>query len=517
MLRLIVSIFLLFFSAIGVYALNSSPDDLNIYTIQKTLAIKGHFDKTNNNYKIVMPRIDLNIVMNGMQVTSEMASWVTFKKVDNQVVALGDLILLQDQVNPVMSVALANNFEVTDLQSPFLWDSPRVSLMHIKGEGSEYQLAKGVKRIFAEINHTKDGQGDFPIIHLEEIQSDLSPHRLQAILGSGSFYNKNGVYKFVFSNKKLTSSWTAFTGNKEKSIVEGSTVVPAQELKNVLLVLRKAQFFIVAIYRDSMKDDANYIHVHYWGIGNSAKLAKAIHQTFVIVNNADVTPETPVKQDNPILLPIVQNNICGFISKKWAKELFPLIDISKTQSSPRSDEVKKINSADNQDHYKISRGQLIITRNNAFSNNEKFTQYIAVSLGVEYKDALYKIPSGLMHDLLAAQNKDYDYVKKIIASSPVFSAEEKVQLMDVASNTEIFNTNQLAQHLAVALKLAGVNSSHMQVSSMLFAKNNKMSIDKKINGIATNMSVNNDENNSLSVLQTKEHDEYPFDGMPIIN
>ena len=72
---------------------------------------------------------------------------------------MGDQVLLENQVNPVMDVALDNGLEVTALHNHFFWDSPKVMFMHIGGMGDEQKLATAIGKVFAKIKETSGGNG----------------------------------------------------------------------------------------------------------------------------------------------------------------------------------------------------------------------------------------------------------------------------------------------------------------------------------------------------------------------
>ena len=73
-----------------------------------------------------------------------LTSWAAFQPMGTQTMVMGDMVLLEDQVNPVMSVALTNGLEVTALHNHFFWDTPKVMFMHIGGMGSTE--ARGSRR-----------------------------------------------------------------------------------------------------------------------------------------------------------------------------------------------------------------------------------------------------------------------------------------------------------------------------------------------------------------------------------
>src|SRR5438093_12383548 len=104
-----------------------------------------------------------------------LTSWASFKRIGRHTVVMGDMVLLEDQVNPVMSIALDNSLEVTGLHNHFLWDSPRVMFMHLGGMESEEGLAAAVGKVFAKIKETSEA-----ILHRK---GDLSSGVYKVVVG----------------------------------------------------------------------------------------------------------------------------------------------------------------------------------------------------------------------------------------------------------------------------------------------------------------------------------------------
>src|SRR5437879_12723797 len=96
-----------------------------------------------------------------------LTSVAAFQQMGTQTMVMGDMVLLEDQVNPVMSVALTNGLEVTALHNHFFWDSPKVMFMHIGGMGSTEMLAGAVGKVCANIKETSGGQGSVPHAKLD--------------------------------------------------------------------------------------------------------------------------------------------------------------------------------------------------------------------------------------------------------------------------------------------------------------------------------------------------------------
>src|SRR5260370_11477273 len=115
-------------------------------TIERLTAAKGALDEKEGVFKVSVPRKDLSVIVAGVKMTPPMGltSWAAFKRDGHDDMVMGDIVMTEDQVSPVMSAALDNGLEVTALHNHFIWDSPKVMFMHIGGMGPEHDLAAAV-------------------------------------------------------------------------------------------------------------------------------------------------------------------------------------------------------------------------------------------------------------------------------------------------------------------------------------------------------------------------------------
>src|SRR5262245_23979822 len=117
-----------------------------------TLGRQGDFK--DNVLKVNIPRNDLKVTVAGVATPTPFGfgGWVAMTKGDGgHEVLMGDLVLLQDEVNPVMSALLDNGLDVTALHNHFFWDEPRMYYMHVHGHGSAAELAQKLKPALALI------------------------------------------------------------------------------------------------------------------------------------------------------------------------------------------------------------------------------------------------------------------------------------------------------------------------------------------------------------------------------
>lgn len=272
-----------------VFAEDSQPlPGLNPSQIEQLTGAKGQADPKENVFKVSVPRDDLSVMIAGVKMVPAMGmtSWAAFKPVGKQVMVMGDVVLTEDQVNTVMSVALDNGLSVTALHNHFFWETPRLMFMHIEGMGKEADLAKAVGKVFAEIKATSKEKGTAPNADINPAYTNLDPQKIDQILGVKGTLAK-GVYKVTIGRTTLMeghkmgntmgiNTWAAFAGSDDRAVVDGDFAMHESEVQDVLKALRKANINIVSIHQHMIGENPRIIFLHYWGIGSTEHLAKAL-------------------------------------------------------------------------------------------------------------------------------------------------------------------------------------------------------------------------------------------------
>src|SRR5215813_6058131 len=190
------TVWILMVMVVGSRGVWAADPALDAAKIEQLTGAKGELNEKEGVFKVNVPRTDLAVTTAGVKMTPPMGltSWAAFQPMGAQTMVMGDMVLLEDQVNPVMSVALTNGLEVTALHNHFFWESPKVMFMHIGGMGSTEALAGAVGKVFATIKETSGGKGSVPHAELEPAKTSLDPKAIEEVLGvKGQM--ANGVYK----------------------------------------------------------------------------------------------------------------------------------------------------------------------------------------------------------------------------------------------------------------------------------------------------------------------------------
>jgi hypothetical protein len=183
-------------------SLSAAAADLDTNLIQKVTGLTGKMNTEEGVFKVSAPRTDLKVSVDKWQMPPFMGltSWAAFKQgMKEDAMVMGDLVLFQDEVNPVMSVLFENGVEVTALHNHFFYDNPKVYFMHIGGEGRTEKLAQGVKAALARTKEIRSAQSQPAESFGRAIpaSSSISADALQQILTAKPDV-KDGMAKFVF-------------------------------------------------------------------------------------------------------------------------------------------------------------------------------------------------------------------------------------------------------------------------------------------------------------------------------
>jgi hypothetical protein len=274
-----------------VVALAAAPAqaaELDTVSIETLTGATGALDAKEGVFKVSLPRKDMAATAAGVRMTPALGltAWAAFTKAGKHTMVMGDIVLLEDQVNPVMSAALDAGLEVTALHNHFFWETPRIMFMHVGGMGDEKALATAVGKVFAKLRETSGGKGEVLRAEIDPAKTTLAPDKIEAVLGyKGDL--KDGVYKVVIGRTTKmgghdvgkamgVNTWAAFAGSDDKAVVDGDFAMLESELQPVLKALRGGGVDVVAIHNHMTNETPRVVFLHYWGVGRPAELAKTL-------------------------------------------------------------------------------------------------------------------------------------------------------------------------------------------------------------------------------------------------
>jgi hypothetical protein len=254
--------------------------------VLKTLNRQGDFK--DNVLKVNIPRSDLKVSIDGVATPTPFGfgGWIALTKgTGGMEVMMGDLVLTEAEINPVMSAVLDNGLDVTALHNHFLFDSPRVFYMHVHGHGTAADLAKRMQPALALIGKSAPPASTAG----RAINGKIDTAAVAKIIGSAGDQN-GAVYKVTLGRPDFTvkemgatinarmglNTWAAFYGSDADAVVAGDVAMLAGEVTPVLKALRSHGIDVVAIHHHMTATSPDVYFLHYWGKGPAQKLATGV-------------------------------------------------------------------------------------------------------------------------------------------------------------------------------------------------------------------------------------------------
>lgn len=255
--------------------------------VLKILGKKGDYKA--NVLKINIPRNDLKVVVDGVATPTSFGfgGWLAMTKgTGGKDVMMGDLVLTQDEVNPVMSALLAHRLQVTALHNHFFFEHPRIFFMHVMGRGNATDLAREAKPAVDLIGHVPDKHPSSGAAQVDLRPGKIDTAKIAEIVGHEGDQN-GSVYKITVGRNDLhikemgatinarmgLNTWAAFVGTDENAAIAGDVAMLGSEVQPVLKALRKNGLDVVAIHQHMIGTHPTIYFLHYWGRGPADHLA----------------------------------------------------------------------------------------------------------------------------------------------------------------------------------------------------------------------------------------------------
>src|SRR5215213_8830024 len=246
-------------------------------------------------FKFSFPRSDLSVTARGVQIKPALAlgSWVAFKKMGGQTMVMGDLVLTEDEVSPVMMKLQQEGIEQTALHNHVLNESPRVMYMHISAHGDAEKVAGSVR---AALALTKTPLGA-PASPAPTQDLGIDTKQLDQIIGHGGKAN-GGVYQFsvpraekimeagmeVPPSMGLATAINFQPTGEGKAAITGDFVMIASEVNPVIRALRENGIEVTALHSHMLTESPRLFFMHFWANTDALKLARGLRAALDKVN-----------------------------------------------------------------------------------------------------------------------------------------------------------------------------------------------------------------------------------------
>jgi len=249
-------------------------------------------------YRVGLGRSDLSVTIDGVQVrpTLALGSYLAFQKAGSgEAMVMGDLVLLHEEVNPVMKKLIDGGIDITALHNHVLRSSPATMYMHFSGHGDPVRLATVLRDALSESKTplAAPAAGSPPPI-------DLDTGAIEATLRAKGSANA-GVYGFnIPRGDRVTDAGMEIpvaagsgivinfqpTGSG-KAAITGDFVLTAKEVNPVLKALRDNGIEVTALHSHMLEEEPRLFFMHFWANDDAQKLAKGLRAALDRVKLAD--------------------------------------------------------------------------------------------------------------------------------------------------------------------------------------------------------------------------------------
>jgi len=296
-------------AVILIAAILTARAELDTGKIDQLTGLKGKMNQAEGVYKVTFPRDDVKVSVAGWTMPPFMGlgTWAAFQGTNDKAMMMGDTVIFEDEVNPVMSAALDNGLTVTALHNHFFFDEPKVYFMHIGGEGGIEKLAGAVRKVYDTIKSIR-GPNPKPITAFGEAMAEKGQLASKSSITAAPLNEifamqgetKDGMVKFTIGKKSKmdgmeigkeigVNTWAAFAGTDDNAVVDGDFAVTEDELQPALKTLRQGGINIVAIHSHMTHENPRILFLHYWGRGSAKELANAIKGALLVTGLSGVT------------------------------------------------------------------------------------------------------------------------------------------------------------------------------------------------------------------------------------
>ena len=248
----------------------------------KTASVQGDV------HRYGIPRTDLQVTLDGVVIKPALAlgGWLGFEPTQDGALVMGDLVLTESEVNPVMSKLLESGIEITAVHNHLLRTSPATYYMHIHGHGDPVAMATAIRAALAE-SKTPFAASAAPAAQTSQIELDTD--KLDAAIGVKGKVN-GGVYQFSVPRKEPVTEegmvvppamGTAVVINFQpigggKAAITGDFVVASEEVNPMIRALRQNGIEVTAIHSHMLDEQPRLFFVHFWANDDATKLARGL-------------------------------------------------------------------------------------------------------------------------------------------------------------------------------------------------------------------------------------------------
>jgi hypothetical protein len=244
-----------------------------------------------------LPRKDLHVTLDGVEVKAGFAlgSWVAFKKNGANAMVMGDLVLTQDEVEPVMLKLQQGGIEQSALHNHLLRETPHVMYMHVEGHGDAVKMAKTIHDAIA-LTKTP---GPDPAASQPPSDPGIDQEQIEEVMRRSGKVN-GGILQFgvprsekvIDAGMEIPPSMGVATAinfqptGGGKAAITGDFVLLGSEVNSVIRALRENGIEVTAIHSHMLMEEPRLFFMHFWANDDAVKLAKGLRTALDKTNSA---------------------------------------------------------------------------------------------------------------------------------------------------------------------------------------------------------------------------------------
>jgi hypothetical protein len=249
----------------------------------KTATVSGEV------HRYGLPRSDLHVMLDGVTIKPALAlgGWVAFAPMDGQAMVMGDLVLLESEITPVMTKLLNSGLDITAVHNHILRASPATFYMHVAGHGDPAKLASAIHEALSTESKTPfdppaTSAGPAPAVDLDTAKLDEIMHAKGTVTG--------GVDQFAIPRRdpptEAGMTVTAAMGGANginfqptgggKAAITGDFLVTGDEVNPLIRALRAGDIEVTAIHSHMLDEQPRMFFIHFWANDDALKLARGV-------------------------------------------------------------------------------------------------------------------------------------------------------------------------------------------------------------------------------------------------
>jgi hypothetical protein len=283
--------------AAPVLATPARAADVDWKRVDEALGRQGS-DQPGGVRKYGLPRTDLKVTLDGVAIEPALAlgSWLAFEPAGGGAVVMGDLVLTQEEVNPVMSRLAEGGIEITALHNHLLRAQPATMYMHVEGHGDPVRLAQALRAALERSGTPLGGKapaaakGQEPALDTAAIEQALGRKGTAngkvfqvSVPRAGPVADGGMAVPPAMGSAEAINFQAAGEG---KAATTGDFVLTAEEVNPVLRALREHGIEVTAIHNHMLDDQPRLFFMHFWGVGEPGRLAEGLKAALDRINVA---------------------------------------------------------------------------------------------------------------------------------------------------------------------------------------------------------------------------------------